>query len=65
MTAQLLMQPDIEVTDKAIFSDVSATIRKALSRVQETSSLPVGISMTALNIALEQLLPDKKAAVTS
>jgi glutamate dehydrogenase/leucine dehydrogenase len=60
-----LMQPDIEVTDKAIFSDVSATIRKALSRVQETSSLPVGISMTALNIALEQLLPDKKAAVTS
>lgn len=55
-----LMQPDVEVTDQAIFKDVSATIRRALRTVQQTAPQPTGISMTALNIALEQLLTDKK-----
>lgn len=60
-----LMQPDVEVTDQAIFKDVSATIRRALRTVQETAPQPTGISMTALNIALEQLLADKKATLAS
>lgn len=57
-----LMQPDIEVTDQAIFSDVSATIRQALRTVQQTDHRAVGISTTALNLALQQLLADKKAS---
>jgi glutamate dehydrogenase/leucine dehydrogenase len=53
-----LMQPDVEVTDQAIFNDVSATIRTALRTVQQTDKRAVGISNTALNLALKKLLTD-------
>ena len=51
-----LMQADVEVTDVAIFSDVSATIRRAMQEVYDADQSPTGISHTALDLALRQLL---------
>ncbi len=53
-----LMQPDVEVTDAAIFSDVSVTIRKALEQVREIDDSGLYLSRTALKIALERLMGD-------
>lgn len=52
-----LMQPDVEVTDEAIFRDVSGTIRRALSEVRAKTDHPTRISTTALQIALKKLQP--------
>jgi len=51
-----LMQPDIEVTDEAIFGDVSTTIRQALAAVHEADTTPTGIAQRALDLALQELL---------
>lgn len=51
-----LMQPDVEVTDVAIFEDVSGTIRRALAKVRANNSTPTAISQHALELALQQLL---------
>ncbi|MEO0727584.1 MAG: Glu/Leu/Phe/Val dehydrogenase dimerization domain-containing protein [Bacteroidota bacterium] len=51
-----LMQADVELTDVAIFGDVSATIRQALQAVYDKDPSPTGISHTALDLALQQLL---------
>jgi glutamate dehydrogenase/leucine dehydrogenase len=51
-----LMQPYAELTDRAIFDDVSATIRKGLQDVQNANPDHRNLSTTALTIALEKLM---------
>jgi glutamate dehydrogenase/leucine dehydrogenase len=51
-----LMQPDVSMTDKAIFGDVSNTIKNAILDVYKENPSPYGISIKALEIALEKLL---------
>jgi glutamate dehydrogenase/leucine dehydrogenase len=51
-----LMQKDAEVTDAAIFLDVSATIRKALETTHQANPSPTHISETALTISLNKLI---------
>jgi glutamate dehydrogenase/leucine dehydrogenase len=50
-----LMQRNIELTDNAIFEDVSKTIREALTNVRGVCDSATNISMTALEIALKKL----------
>jgi glutamate dehydrogenase (NAD(P)+) len=51
-----LMQGDAEISDEAIFGDVSATIAGALQRCHDRSKGKQGIASTAFEIALDQLL---------
>ena len=51
-----LMQRDVEISDEAIFGDVSATIAAALERCHARSSKRQGIASTAFEIALDQLV---------
>jgi len=51
-----LMQRDVEISDEAIFGDVSATIAAALARCHARSSRHQGIASTAFEIALDQLV---------
>ncbi len=51
-----LMQGDAEISDEAIFGDVSATIAGALQRCHDRSKDKQGIASTAFEIALDQLL---------
>ena len=51
-----LMQGDAEISDGAIFGDVSATIGAALQHCHARSSAPTGIASTAFEIALGQLI---------
>lgn len=51
-----LMQPEAAVTDRAIFTDTSTTIRQALQEVRKISSSPNKISSNALYLALEKLV---------
>ncbi|TVQ50022.1 MAG: amino acid dehydrogenase [Saprospirales bacterium] len=53
-TFAYLMGDDVELTDEAIFNDISATIFKAIREVQQHNPEPKGISTTALDIALEK-----------
>lgn len=50
-----LMQPDATMTDRAIFSDTSVTIRRALEEVRKNNDSPRKISTTALFLALKKL----------
>ncbi len=50
------MEPDVPMTDKAIFGDVSKTIRQALKDIYEKNQSMTHISKTALEIALTKLL---------
>jgi glutamate dehydrogenase/leucine dehydrogenase len=50
-----LMQPDVAMTDHAIFGDTSATIRHALEEVLKNNPFPRRISSTALYLALKKL----------
>lgn len=50
-----LMQPDAVMTDRAIFADTSATIRRALEEVRKNNDSPRKISATALFLALKKL----------
>lgn len=50
-----LMQPDALMTDQAIFSDISATIRSALEEVVKINPMPNKISSNALYLALRKL----------
>lgn len=50
-----LMQPDVSMTDRAIFSDISQTIGKALEEVAQINPLPQKISASALFLALRKL----------
>ncbi|MBR9921402.1 MAG: Glu/Leu/Phe/Val dehydrogenase [Bacteroidetes bacterium] len=51
-----LMQPDVDVTDDAIFGDVSETIKQGLLEVQAERKESTLISETALKIALNKLM---------
>lgn len=51
-----LMQPGVEITDDAIFQDVSRTIYNGLAEVHKADPSPVNISTQALEIALNKLL---------
>lgn len=51
-----LMGKDIVMTDESIFSDTSATIRKALEKTHEKNSSKTHIARTAFEIALSQLM---------
>ena len=51
-----LMQGNAEISDEAIFGDVSATIAGALQRCHDRSKGRRGIASTAFEIALDQLL---------
>lgn len=50
-----LMQPDAQMTDDAIFKDVSTTIKNALLEVHEFSDSKTNISTSALKISLGKL----------
>lgn len=50
------MERKVLMTDEAIFNDTSEVIRKALKEVKESNPLKVGISETAFEIALRQLI---------
>ena len=52
-----LMQPGVEVSDEAIFSDSSKTIKKALEKVHAQNKTRKQITDTAFQIALKKLLP--------
>lgn len=51
-----LMQSDIEITDDAIFSDTSHTIRKALEKAHSKNATRTHIARTCFEIALTQLV---------
>ena len=50
-----LMQPEAVMTDWAIFSDTSVTIRRALEEVRKNNDSTRKISTTALFLALKKL----------
>ncbi len=52
-----LMQAGVEVTDQAIFSDISETIRRALQEVYTINPTPLGIAEAGLQIALKKVIP--------
>ena len=51
-----LMKTNIEMTDSAIFSDTSATIRDALKKSHAANNNKTNIAKTAFEIALNQLV---------
>lgn len=51
-----LMEKNVEMSDEAIFTDASKTIEKALKAVYVASEARTGISKTAFEIALKQLI---------
>lgn len=51
-----LMSGEVEITDKAIFEDTSATIRKALEDLHTANSTRTGLATTAFEIALAKLV---------
>ncbi len=60
-----LMQPDIELTDEAIFQDVSEVIFKALKEVSPEAPSGTLIASKALDIAIRKLLPQPAQPVSS
>lgn len=55
-TFAYLMQNNIELTDKAIFEDVSKTIYKAMERTRHASASKTLIASKSLELAIDQLL---------
>ncbi len=50
------MERKVQMTDEAIFNDTSKVIRKAIKKVDEINPNKTGISETAFEIALRQLI---------
>jgi len=50
------MERKVQMTDEAIFNDTSETIKKALEKVYKKSKSKTGISATAFEIALNELV---------
>ncbi len=50
-----LMQPDATMTDRAIFGDTSATIRRGIEEVIKINPAPRAVSSNALYLALKKL----------
>lgn len=59
-----LMQADVQVTDEAMFLDVSESIHKALQLVKATNNQDTLISTTALELALTKLVKAKTTTVS-
>ena len=55
-TFAYLMQDKAEISDAAIFGDISQTIGNAIVKCHQKNPSPKNISQTALGIALEQLV---------
>ena len=55
-----LMQPDAVVTDKAIFEDVSDTIKSAIADLHGISIAETGLSDLALKLALDKLIGNQE-----
>ncbi|MES2731379.1 MAG: Glu/Leu/Phe/Val dehydrogenase dimerization domain-containing protein [Bacteroidota bacterium] len=51
-----LMQSEVEITDEAIFNDISQTIEQALQQARAVHPSKTGIASTLFQIALEQLV---------
>jgi len=51
-----LMEKDVEISDEAIFGDVSAVIGKALADVHQINPGKTGLTRSAFEIALKQLV---------
>lgn len=51
-----LMEAKGELSDQAIFSDTSDTIRRAINRIHDESTSKTGITEVAFSLALKQLL---------
>ncbi|MEE2032076.1 Glu/Leu/Phe/Val dehydrogenase dimerization domain-containing protein [Rhodococcus chondri] len=52
-----LMERNVEISDAAIFGDVSDTVATALKRCHDLSPERTGLAATAFEIALDQLVP--------
>ena len=50
------MERRVEMTDEAIFSDTSQTIKKALENTYAKNTSKTSMSKTAFEIALKQLI---------
>ena len=50
------MERRVQMTDEAIFNDTSRVIKKALKKVNKNNPSQIGISETAFEIALRQLI---------
>lgn len=50
------MERKVQMTDEAIFNDTSNVIKKALEEVHKNNTTKIGISETAFEIALKQLV---------
>lgn len=50
------MEKKVQMTDEAIFADISQTIKNALEKTHELSASKTGISARAFEIALKQLV---------
>jgi glutamate dehydrogenase/leucine dehydrogenase len=57
------MEEGAEMTDEAIFGDVSKTIAQALEAVFSANPRGTDISKTALHLALERLMPEKEGVM--
>jgi len=53
------MQPGAEMTDQAIFTDVSQTIRKALAKLKDQPESPRMLTQSALRLAMGKLLTEE------
>jgi hypothetical protein len=51
-----LMQSEVEITDEAIFTDISRTIELALQKAREIHPQRKGLASTLFRLALEQLV---------
>jgi glutamate dehydrogenase/leucine dehydrogenase len=51
-----LMQHDVEITDEAIFTDISDTIRKALEKGHQVNPSRTNLAATLFTIALQELV---------
>lgn len=51
-----LMQPNVEISDDALFSDVSRVIGQAIDRIRAISESKIHLSSKAYEIALKQLV---------
>lgn len=50
------MEREVSMDDESIFTDISATIKRALERTQQVHSAKTGIAQTSFEIALRQLV---------
>jgi len=51
-----LMNKEVEITDEAIFNDVSQTIGNAIENIRKNNSEKINITSTAFGLALKQLV---------